>query len=107
MVCGGFYRGAIAATAPAPTDAALDVTTISTGYFHLMNFAHPIPKGQLPESQDEQLCIPSQDTSNIGNDPPQYAHFLPTYLPRYGMTTILSSSSSCCRDSLHSRSASE
>jgi hypothetical protein len=38
---------------------------------------------------------------------PQYAHFLPKYLPRYGTRTMVRSSSSCCKLSLHSRSASE
>lgn len=38
---------------------------------------------------------------------PQYAHFLPKYLPRYGTKTIVRSSSNCCKLSLHSRSASD
>ena len=38
---------------------------------------------------------------------PQYAHFLPKYLPRYGTSTIVRSSSTCCKLSFHSRSASE
>jgi hypothetical protein len=38
---------------------------------------------------------------------PQYAHFLPKYFPRYGTRTMVRSSSSCCKLSLHSRSASE
>ena len=47
-------------------------------------------------------------TSTItGTDVPQYAHFLPKYLPRYGINTNVNMSSSCCRLSLHSRSASE
>ena len=37
---------------------------------------------------------------------PQYAHFRPKYFPTYGTTTIVRSSSSCCRLSSHSRSAS-
>jgi len=38
---------------------------------------------------------------------PQYAVFLPKYFPRYGTSSIVSSSSICCRLSRHSRSASE
>ena len=38
---------------------------------------------------------------------PQYAHFLPKYFPKYGTTTIVNNSSSCCKLSFHSLSASD
>jgi len=40
------------------------------------------------------------------HDSPQYAHFRPKYFPTYGTTTIVNSSSICCKLSLHSLSAS-
>lgn len=40
-------------------------------------------------------------------DSPQYAHFRPKYFPKYGISTNVNISSSCCRLSRHSRSASE
>jgi hypothetical protein len=45
--------------------------------------------------------------SVLRDDAPQYAHFLPKYFPIYGTSTMVKSSSICCKDSLHSRSASE
>ena len=38
---------------------------------------------------------------------PQYANFLPKYFPIYGTTTIVSSSSSCCKLASHSFCASD
>ena len=63
-----------------------------------MNFAHPVAYDQLIcATRMQSLCL----------HVPQYAAFLPKYLPRYGTITIVRSSSICCNDSLHSLSASE
>ncbi|KAG5288653.1 hypothetical protein I7I50_01989 [Histoplasma capsulatum G186AR] len=72
------HNGAAALVTPALRATALFCTTISTGYFHSIILAHP-----------------------------QYAHFLPRYLPTNGMITIVKSNSSCCILSFHSLSASD
>jgi hypothetical protein len=49
----------------------------------------------------------SLSATDIQDDVPQYAHFLPKYFPIYGTSTMVSNSSICCSDSLHSLSASD
>ena len=93
------HSDAAASTAPAALKLPGRVTSIETGYFHSMNLAHPIND---PNSQSM-----SQTSSSYQLHSPQYAHFLPKYFPRYGTSTIVNSSSNCCRLSRHSRSASE
>jgi hypothetical protein len=89
---------AAASTAPVSLNIfGLEMVT-STGYFHSMNLAHPVP---LSASYQAFVDVAAQD------DAPQYAAFLPKYFPRYGTMTIVNSSSSCCNDSFHSRSASD
>lgn len=72
------HSEAAASTIPAALKAFELVISTETGYFHSMN---------LPQ--------------------PQYAHFRPKYLPTYGIKTSVNNNSSCCKLSLHSRSASE
>ncbi|OQV08002.1 hypothetical protein CLAIMM_12342 isoform 2 [Cladophialophora immunda] len=49
------YREAAASTAPIPLNAALLVTTISTGYFHSMNCFHPVVFQLASPSAEESL----------------------------------------------------
>jgi hypothetical protein len=90
-----YHNEAAASTAPASLNAPEFETTISTGYFHSIHLAHP-------NTVSLQLVF-----RNRHNDVPQYAHFLPKYFPIYGTRTMVNSSSICCNDSRHSRSASE
>jgi hypothetical protein len=90
------HRDAAASTIPVPLKAGLLVTTISTGYFHSMNCFQPrLPLAGPP---NHRYCASLL---------PQYANFLPKYLPMYGTMTMLSKSSNCCKLSFHSFSASD
>jgi hypothetical protein len=55
----------------------------------------------------QMLAFPPISSQKPANPLPQYAHFLPKYFPIYGTTTIVNNSSSCCKLSFHSRSASD
>jgi len=84
-----------AAAIPLALKSPGEVILTSTGYFHSMNFAHP--------SRHQSMPTPGSNSLNL----PQKANFLPKYFPIYGIKTIVSNSSNCCKLSLHSLSASD
>jgi hypothetical protein len=88
---------AAASTAPASLNVFGLEKTISTGYFHSMNLAHP----------RRMLATCNPYGQHIKDDVPQYAAFLPKYFPKYGTMTMVNKSSNCCNDSFHSLSASD
>ena len=108
---------AAASTAPAALNALEFVISMETGYFHSMNLAHPVSRMWLVQCtlsafHDHPVCQSSCLGTTLHRgcgqcNIPQYANFRPKYFPTYGHSTIVSSSSSCCNDSCHSRSASD
>lgn len=63
------HNVAAASTAPAPLNAAGLETTISTGYFHSMNFAHPAHPHRLASSLQHAILICTQLLSTINRSP--------------------------------------